>query len=249
MESSKDYLKPFLLVLFGFILVFAYSKFGPSLPLQILTQEKGLPLVVSAEGKSVFTPNEATINLGVQDSGKDLLLAQAAVNSRSKKVLDMLKNMGIKEEDIKTTSYNASPQLDYGSPEPLISGYNITINYDVKVKDLAKVNSILGQATANGANLVGGVSFDADDATKLVETNKAREEAVKNAKDKAQGLAKAAGITLGKLINISEDQSSLRPVPFAQNVSLDSKTTTSNPQVQPGTNEVDLTVTLTYEIR
>ena len=100
-------------------------------------------------------------------------------------------------------------------------------------------------ATASGANQVGGISFDVDDKTKA--QNEAREKAVAEAKRKAEGLSRAADIRLGKIVNIFENPSFEPPVYRTLETKVGDVAAPEPTQIQPGTTEIKLTVTLSYE--
>jgi len=230
-----------------FLLLFVFFKFGPKIPLSIISQQKGEPFVVTGEGKVSVTPDIAVVNLGIEENGASLKQVQDSVNNKSRNLVDIVKRLGIGESDIKTTSYNIYPNYDYNLQPPKITGYRVSTNYQVKVKDFDKVNDILVKATESGANAVGNISFDINETTKNKKLQEAREEAVKKAKEKAEGLAKAAGISLGKIINISESQGGNYPGPTA--LMEKSGTGIINPDIQPGETELSVTVSLSYEIR
>lgn len=234
-------------VVIFFILLFLFFKFGPKIPLSVISQQKGEPFVVTGEGKVSVTPDIAIINLGVEESGVSLKQVQDSVNKKSKNLVDSLKKLGVGEKDIKTTSYNIYPQYNYQGTTPQITGYQVSIDYQVTIRDLDKVNEALVIATQNGANIAGGISFEVNDETKNTKLQEAREEAVGKAKEKAEGLARAAGISLGKIINVSESQGGNYPGPMA--LLEKSGAEISQPDIQPGETELSVTVSLSYEIR
>lgn len=240
-------------VIVFFILLFIFAKWGPAINLSTITQTKGEPFVVTGEGKVAVTPDIAKVTLGIQDSGASLKTVQNAVNTKSKALTDAIKKLGIDSSDIKTTSYNVYPQYDYTTPTQRITGYQVSTDYEVTIKNFDKVNDVIAAGTAAGANVVGSISFDLNDATKTEKMNEARVEAVKDAKTKAEGLAKAAGISLGKIINVSENQNnSIRPLTFADKstaVGMGGGIPSVQPSIQPGQTEIDITVSLSYEVR
>ena len=232
-----------------FILLFAYSKWGPSLPISVLTQTKGEPLMVTETGKVAVTPDVAKITVGVEGQGQSLKLVQSDINVKSKKIVDELKKLGIEEKNIKTVSYNVYPEYDYQNSPYRINGYRISTSYEIKIEDFEKINDAVVVATNNGANMIGNISFEVNDKTKEELTNKAREEAVEKAKTKAKGLANSAGITLGKIINVSESGGSEpRPILMYDKASSGSEPVTEA-NITPGETEIEVTITLSYEIR
>jgi len=242
--------QPIFLIISFFVILFIYSKFGPNLPISVLTQTKGAPLVVSEEGTTTVVPDIASVNLGIEETGANLKAVQNSLNQKSQKLVQALKGLGVGEKEIKTTSYNLYPVYDYQSQPAKITGYRVAINYQVKVKNMEKINEVLTKATEVGANQIGSITFEVNDEAKGKALQTAREEAVGRAKTKAQGLAKAAGISLGKIINISETQEGNIPRPYA---ALEkSAVGTSNsvtPDIQPGETEIKVIVTLSWEIR
>ncbi len=201
------------------------------------------------EGKVSVTPDIAKVTLGIQESGISLKTVQDSVNKKSKTLIDSLKKLGIGEKDIKTTSYNVYPQYDYTIPNSKITGYQVSTSYEVTIEDFDKVNDVLVQATAAGANTASGITFEVNDETKAKKLQEAREEAVGVAKEKAQGLAKAAGISLGKIINITESQGGdeMRPMYATKDMAVGGSPTPAD--IQPGETEISVTVSLSYEIR
>jgi len=234
-----------------FILLFVFAKWGPAINFSSTTQSKGEPFVVMGEGKVSVTPDIAKVSFGIQESGSSLKQVQNNVNTKTKTLTSALKKLGIAEADIKTTSYNVYPQYDFTNPGQRITGYQVSTDYEVTVKDFDKVNDAIVAGTASGANIVGNVSFDLNDSTKTEKTNEARVKAVDDAKTKAEGLAKAAGINLGKIINVSENQNqNIRPIAFTDKaVGLGGRAPIAQPEIQPGTTEIDITVSLSYELR
>ena len=248
---NKECLKNTLIAAVSiFLLFFLFFKFGPKIPLSIISQQKGEPLIVTGEGKVSVTPDIAKITLGIQEEGTSLKTVQNSVNKKSKTLTDALKKLGIAEKDIKTTSYSVYPQYDYMASVQKITGYRVSTSYEVTIRDFDKVNEVLVLATAYGANTAGGIAFEVNNETKTKKLQEAREEAVKKAKEKAQGLAKAAGISLGIIINISESQggNEIRPMYATKDaVGLGGSPVTAN--IQPGETEIFVTISLSYEVR
>jgi hypothetical protein len=244
MQTAKN-------ILIFFVLLFIFSKWGPSIPFSVLSQSKGEPMVVTGEGKSTAIPDIAKVSAGIQDSGTTLVQVQNSANKKSQSLVAALKKSGIEEKDIKTTSYNISPESDYQANPPRITGYQVSINYEVTVRNIEKINDVLTTVTGGGANLVGGVSFDLSDDAKLKAMDAARQDAVKEAKENAKSLAKASGISLGRIINVSESFGSApRPLYMTADKAVGlGGGVPETPNIQPGTTEINITISLSYELR
>jgi hypothetical protein len=243
---------PISTILIFFILLFVYSLLGPRLPISILTQQKGEPLIVTEEGTATITPDVAKITVGIEESGSVLKTAQDSVSRKSKELIAQLKKLDIAEKDIKTTGYSVYPEYDYNAEPINITGYRVSTNYLITIRDFEKVNDALVVATQAGANVVGNVSFDLADDTREEALQKAREEAVDKAKAKAKSLASAAGISLGKIINISEaSNNNLTPSPlYARDaIGLGVAELPVQPEIQPGETEITTSITISWEIK
>lgn len=238
-------------VIIFFILLFVYSKFGPSLPISVLTQTKGEPMMVSDTGKAAVVPDIAKITVGIDQQGQNLKQIQTTINQKSKSLTDSLKKLGIAEKDIKTINYNVNPEYDYTRSPYKINGYRVSTSYEVKITDFELVNDVLVLATESGANVVGNISFEVNEETREKKLQEAREIAVNKAKQKAEGLAKASGITLGRIVNVTESMGYdyPRPVTYTKEMSAGGADLQTVANVTPGETEISVTVSLSYEIR
>jgi uncharacterized protein len=216
--------------------VYEYSKSKPVLR----------TFSISGEGKEVVVPNIAEVRIGVISEGKDLTTLQKENSEKMNRIISFLKEKGIDEKDIQTENYLVSPKYDYSKPPYKIVGYTINQDLKVKVRDLSKIGEILSQAVNYGANNVSGPNFTFDD--KEVYLEKAREKAIRNAKEKAEKIAKTVGFRLGKIISIIES-SPFEPIPVMLKEMRTGGPLASQPQIEPGSQEIKVQVTITYEIK
>lgn len=202
-------------------------------------------LVVSGEGKAFATPDIAVISATILTQSKDSKAAQDLNSQRSVKVSEFLKAQGIADVDVKTTGYNIYPQYSYPSGgEQYISGYQVSQAYDIKVRDIGKVNTILTGLVSAGANQVNNLGLQVEDPDKA--QSEARQKAIDNAKKKAEEIQKQSGIKLGRLVNLSENMS--YPGAYYDRA-MSGGLGGGGPVIQPGQNETSVTVNLTYQIR
>ena len=230
-----------------FVLLFVYTKIAGPIQFGVnnVNTLNSTPFEVQGQGSAAAAPDKAVITLGVTQTGTLVLDAQNKANQASEKIIDSLKNLGIEEKDIKTTNYSVNPNYDYSGGTQRITGYLVTQNFEVKVP-IDKANQVVDAATSNGANLVGSVTFTLDEAKEELLKNQAREVAVRNAKASAQGLAKASGIKLGKIINVRETFGGGEPIPIIREA-VGATSDQEKTNITPGENNVEVTVTLTYE--
>ena len=196
-------------------------------------------------------PDEAIINLGIEKSGSNLRATQEEVNKTLNSLTEGLGSLGVKKEDIKTTNYSIFPEYDYfQSGSARITGYRVTTNLEVKIRQIDKAGDVLERSTAFGVNSVGGVQFSVNEERQKELLKEARKKAITQAKEKAQSLAAAAGITLGRVISISESQE-LFPIPLYGRAlaPIGGGEPIEKPQIEPGQTEIKTTVSLYYETR
>ncbi len=222
-----------------------YFKVVGALPIAVTQTQKMTTFDVTGEGKVVVVPDEATLQLGVTDQGRNLKTVQQAINMKMEQVSKSLKGMGIDEADIKTTGYNV--YSDY-QEEGL---YRAQANLSVKIRDLDKVSEALDLVGTLGLDNVSGPVFGLSDELSEKSMREAREMAIEKAKNKANELADLSGMKLGRIVNIGEGGSGGYPVPmYARDMAVSSTMEAKvETPVEVGSSEVVVNVTLSYETR
>ena len=166
---------------------------------------------VSAQGEASVAPDLAVVSFAVSGNGKELAPTRDDVNTRSSAVLARLRELGISEGDLNAPDVGIHPQYDYRRGQKLI-GYQVTRQMTAKVRSLDMLGEILDGLVGAGANEVHGAQMTASDPS-LAE-HAALEAAVAAARAKAEVLARAAGVTLGAVQRLEEDQGSdVGPLP------------------------------------
>lgn len=234
-----------------FILLFAYTKLAGPIPfsIQSVTTTKTDSFTVSGTGKVTMVPDVAIVQVGVTAQGSSVSRVQQELNSKMNAVSAAIKKLGVDEKDLKTSYYNISPRYDYSGGSQRIIGYEANSNLTVKVRKIDNANAVIDAATSQGANEVGGVRFDVDDKDKA--EVQARELAVKDAKSKADAAARAAGFKLGRVINYSEGGGA-EPRPVMYDMAKSSVPITGGgapTEVEAGSSELSVTVSMSYEIQ
>jgi uncharacterized protein YggE len=172
------------------------------------------PAAISVTGEATVSvpPDLAEIDGGVTSEAKTAREASEANNAAMGKVLQALKGAGIEEKDIQTARLSLQPQSAPNRSGPsAIAGYRASNRVTIRVRDVTKVASVIDTLVGAGANEIGGINFVVSQASKLLD--EARERAVADARRKAEIYAKAAGVTLGAPLSISEEGNSA-PVPY-----------------------------------
>jgi uncharacterized protein YggE len=224
-------------------------------------------IAVSGEGKVTVTPDLATVDIGVMTQGSTAADVTSQNNTKINKVIAFVKSQGIAAADISTSQLSLYPQQSYPVVEPMmvggtpikpstptITGYEGDQTITVKVhgvdKDTSVLDKILDGAVINGANEINDVNLSVEDPSSIQQ--QAQVKAIADAKQKAQALAQEAGLTLGKVVNVSETQPAVfAPMPYALNSAMSAGGGAASvaPNIQTGSQEIDETMTVTFEVK
>jgi uncharacterized protein YggE len=172
--------------------------------------ERPAMLSVTGEATVSVPPDLAEIDGGFTSEAKTAREASDASNTAMGKVLLALKAAGIEEKDIQTSRLSLQPQTQNApnrSGVPSIVGYRANNHVTIRLRDVTKVASVIDMLVGAGANDIGGINFMVSAASKLLD--EAREQAFADARRKAEIYAKAAGVTLGAPLSISEGSASV----------------------------------------
>lgn len=209
-------------------------------------------IYIDATAKVVAKPDIAVTTMGMVNEGKTVQEAQTANNGVMSKLTEKLKEMGVEDKDIQTTNYNIYPLYNYTENGRVLRGYEVRQDVTVKIRDLEKANEVLSLAGELGANNISGLQFIIDDPE--VYKNEAREEALKKLAEKAQTLSKLLGVRFGKVVSYNEYSGDNTPY---YNVMKSSAmydlaggvVNESISSVESGSTEVNMTVSITFQIK
>ncbi len=202
---------------------------------------------ITGEGKVFVKPDIGKINLAVMTESATVEKAQTDATERINKIFESLKKNRVEEKDIKTTNYSIYPQYDYNEGKSRLRGYQVSQNLDVKIRDLAKIGSIITDASTAGANQVGNLEFTTEDP--MATQAQARTKAIEDAKKKAEELASKLGVRLGKVVGFSESGAMPPPIFYGYGMGGDVATKAAPPAVPTGENEVVVNVNVIYQIK
>ena len=212
---------------------------------------------VSGKGEIYAEPDLALVTFAVKNEAKQVPDAIKKNSEKMNKIISSLKQQGIAEKDLKTTSFYVYPRYEYRKVETgiypyppgkrVFVAYEVTQSLQVKIRDLSKIGKIIQEATDNGANQIGNLQFTIDKQDEL--EVKAREIAIKKAKSKAKQIASQLGVHLVRVTSFSENSSEPHyyyPL-MAKAAPMAGKEVT--PQIETGENKIESNVIITYEIQ
>jgi hypothetical protein len=206
-------------------------------------------MTMSGEGAAKAAPDQAQFSTGVVTQDRTAALALAANSRAMNAVFDTLKRLGIADKDIQTSDFSLSPQYQTYKPGTTgpqhIIGYQVSNTVNVTIEDFGKTGAVLDALVSSGSNQIDNISFSIRDTKALLA--QARVAAVKDAFDRAQTYAKAAGVTLGAIKSISESGGVYQPRPMYRMEAM--VAAAPPPPVAGGEESVTANVTITWEIQ
>ena len=206
-------------------------------------------ITVSGTAERMVQPDLAYIELGVETRGDTAQSAVAQNAEIMSRVMQQLQAASIAKEDLATSNFSLSPQYHYPKGEaPVLTGYLASnlLRITLRGEDLGRIGEVIDITTEAGINKVQNITFTVEKSQELELELLA--EAVKNGKKKAQIMAQAADVKLGKLLDLSNSYASI--LPFRMNVREDfavMKTAASTP-IQPGEIKISAQVNLQYDL-
>ncbi|RKU12521.1 SIMPL domain-containing protein [Candidatus Poribacteria bacterium] len=239
-----------LFLSFGSLLVILLAGCEQQIVSPLFPAPESRSIHVNGSGSVTGEPDIATLYLGVSVEKETVEAAREAAASAMTAVIDALKANDIAENDIQTENFSIYPQYDWTDEGRVLRGYRVNNSVRAKVRDLETLSDIIDDATRAGGDIivVDSIQFMIEDPTPL--QAQARVLAVKDAKVKAQTLAEASGVTLGKPITISETtRTTGPPIAYAETAEFaaDDGARSATP-IQAGELTVTINVTLVYEI-
>jgi uncharacterized protein YggE len=194
-------------------------------------------ITVTGIGSANLTPDRASFAFGSVSQAATANAALTASSQAGARIVAALRRAGVAQADIQTSEVSLSPRMnDKGDA---ILGYTASNTVTATIKKIGDAGDVVDAAVAAGANQVYGPNLVASDQDAAYRT--ALKEAVANARSKAEFLATTAGSTLGKITAIVEAGGPM-PMPLAAGAK------DSSLSIEPGTQKIDATVSVTFAI-
>jgi len=205
-------------------------------------------VTVPGVGRAAAAPDVATLQVGVVSRAEQAQVALDANEEAAAKVVAALRDAGVAEKDLQTTSFRVSPVQDYEKSSRQrgeIVAYEVSHRVRATVRELPKLGALLDAAVRAGANQVDGIAFEVDDPTPL--EARARRAAMADARKRAEELAAAEGLGIARLLRATEqDGGGPGPVRAMREVAL-AQGRGAVP-VEPGEIELTVRVRAVYEL-
>jgi len=221
------------------LVIAALSGIGRPEAAESASEEADGGITVTGIGRVDTVPDEAEFSLGITTEGRTAGGALAANSERMRKLIEALRAAGVAERDIQTRDVSVGSDYDEtGRSDDFVANNTVS----VLIRDLDRAGSVLDAAAQAGANNVYGPSLTRSNLEGL--EAKALENAVANARKRAETLADAAGVELGSVTAVIGAAAGI-PGPME----LRAADAASSPPIEKGTQEIQATVTVTFAIK
>ncbi len=201
---------------------------------------------VSGEGSISAAPDFAEVTLGVTSTGKKAGDAVAANSQAANALSALIKSEGVAPADIQTSTVSVSPMFSQPLPNqqtaPTVTGYSVSNNVSVRVRDIPRLGALLDKAVTAGANSIYGIGFGHNDLSTLLD--KARPLAVADARRKAEIYAAAGGGRIGRLMVLTEEGGRQPPMAFSRAYAAAPPPT----PIEAGEDKLTVTVNARFEL-
>lgn len=212
----------------------------------VAAQVPGKTIIVHGTSTINLKADYGSINLGVNTKGATVAEAQAANKETMDKVIAAIRDQGVAEEDITTSSFNVYPNYDYQYSKltegESVTGYQVDNMLMVTVRDLNKISGVLDAAMGAGANQSYGITFNSSKQAEAYD--EALKAAIKDGARKAGLLAVSMEKTLGDLVTMEEKEYSYNL--YGGNATYKAEDAAAGTPILSGQIAVNATVTLTY---
>ncbi len=215
-----------------------------------VSEQNNNTITVSGKAEKQVAPDTARISFYITKRGNDQKNIANYVNKKTKKVVEVLKDLDIDKKDIKTTTYSLTPEYNWNEGKRDFIGYRVRQNVSVVVRDLENTPKVLAKIVEQKVDDLNGPNMFIDRLDEVQDS--LREIAIDDAKSKAKKLASELGVDLIKIVGFSESGSGRNYYPqyekmdFAEPVALGKSV--ELPEINPGEQKITKNISITYKI-
>ncbi|MFA6022931.1 MAG: SIMPL domain-containing protein [Candidatus Pacearchaeota archaeon] len=208
---------------------------------------------ISVDGNSELTasPEFVSIYITIETTNKSADDAKTANSLISEKVMSALKNLNLKDEDIETISYNIYPDYDWNNGQQTLKGYKATNQLKVKLKEYNFAGTVIDKAVDAGA-IISYINFEVSVQKENELKAQAIENATRDARNKAEAVARGSGGTIGRLISISTSNYNYMPYMAYDNRAMGASSAemkSASTKISPQALTITANVQAVYELK
>jgi uncharacterized protein YggE len=235
-------------VLFGVAIAAAGTARAQAVPVAPTALIQGTRLEVNAVGDVTRVPDMATVNAGVVTQARSAQAAMAGNAERMARAIAALKEAGVQPRDIQTSAISLSPQYRYAdNVPPALTGYQASNQVSIRFRDIQRAGRILDALVAVGANQIDGPNFAIDQPEAALD--EARRAAITKARARAELYASAAGLSVARIVSISEGSVGDQPPrpPIAMMAARVQKA--EDTAIEAGEQKLSVSLSVIFELR
>ncbi len=238
-----------VLVTLGAVGCTDYFGSGESEVKQAISSQQNIGIWVTGVGEVTVVPDIAVLSLGIEAQKATVVEARQQASEAMDAVMNVLDSYGVDGKDIQTQFFSIQPVRRWDDGQEILLGYRVTNTVMVKVRNIDDAGGIIDAAVAAGGDYtrVNSISFTVDEPEAYYED--ARDEAMADAKDKAEQLADLGGVKLGKPTYINEYSGYIPPPIIYRDTAVTEGTAVPETAISPGEMEIQLTVQVVYNIK
>lgn len=204
-------------------------------------------IVVNATGEVRVSPDKATINIGVESRAATAAAAAAQNSQKQRAVIEAIKARGVPAEQISTSNFSVIPETRYdreGQAAPRVLSYRVVNSVTVELRRMDQVGPVLDASLAAGANQINSMSFGVQNADSA--RRAALGAAVTKARLDAETIARAAGGTLGTLLEVTAMDFGT-PRPMYMRAEMSAQAADKSVPVEPGQETITAGVNVRWQ--
>jgi hypothetical protein len=209
---------------------------------------EGTRLELQARGAVQVVPDLLMLRAGVVTQAADAAAAIRENAARMARVQAALRQAGLKDREARTDAVSLTPQYRYAPNEaPIVTGYQASNSLSIRVRDLTRAGSLIDALVGQGVNQIDGPMFLVED--RAAAEDRARVSALQTLQARAALYARSAGMTVHRIVSISEAGDVAAPMPYLMARSAASASSQAQTEIMPGEQEIAVTVTAVFEMR
>jgi uncharacterized protein len=206
----------------------------------------GTRLDINASGEVTRVPDVATLSAGVVTQAGSAAAAMADNARRMAAATAALRKAGIADKDIRTATLSLQPQYRYADNQPpVITGYQASNQLGVTFHDITRAGAILDTLVGQGVNQINGPDFAVEHPEAALD--EARTQAIRTAQARAQLYAKAAGLSVKRIVSITESGGEMPQPPRPMMMMARAKS--ADTELEPGDQKLSVNVQVTFELQ
>jgi uncharacterized protein YggE len=208
----------------------------------------GTRLDISATGEVTRVPDVAIISTGVVTRAPTATGAIRQNATRMERVRSALRQAGVADKDIQTSSLSLNPEYHYEQNKaPRLTGYQASNQVSVRFRDIGDTGKILDALVAEGANQISGPSLTIDKPEEALD--EARLKAIANGRARADLYARALGMRVVRLLSVSEGGGYAVPPPMPMYARAEAASIDAQTKIDPGEQKVQVGVSMSFELQ